>query len=49
MGIELSKELMNLMDRPSFGHLATLILDGSPYSAPVWLGISFWSLRKGAL
>jgi PPOX class probable F420-dependent enzyme len=38
MGIELSKELKNLVDRPNFGHLATLMPDGSPHSAPVWLG-----------
>ncbi len=38
MGIELSKEVKNLVDRPNFGHLATLMPDGSPHSAPVWLG-----------
>jgi pyridoxamine 5'-phosphate oxidase-like protein len=25
-------------DRPNFAHLATLMLDGSPQSAPVWVG-----------
>ena len=38
MGIELSKYVRKLIDRPNFGHLATLMLDGSPHSAPVWLG-----------
>ena len=38
MGIELPKEVKNLVDRPNFGHLATLMPDGSPHSAPVWLG-----------
>jgi|ERR1700682_1519332 len=38
MGIELSKDVRKLIDRPNFGHLATLMPDGSPHSAPVWLG-----------
>jgi PPOX class probable F420-dependent enzyme len=27
-----------LLDRPNFAHLATLMPDGSPQSAPVWVG-----------
>lgn len=38
MGMELSKEVKNLVDGPNFGQLATLMPDGSPESAPVWLG-----------
>ena len=38
MGIELSKDVRKLIDRPNFGHLATLMPDGSPHTAPVWLG-----------
>jgi len=27
-----------LVDRPNFAHLATIMPDGSPHSAPVWIG-----------
>jgi len=37
MGIPLSKEMKGLIDRPNFAHLATLMLGGSPHSAPVWI------------
>ena len=37
MGIPLSDELKKLVDRPNFAHLATIMLDGSPHSAPVWI------------
>jgi PPOX class probable F420-dependent enzyme len=37
MGMPLSEELKNLIDRPNFAHLATLMSDGSPHSAPVWI------------
>lgn len=37
MAIALSDEIKNLIDRPNFGHLATLMPDGSPHSAPVWI------------
>jgi PPOX class probable F420-dependent enzyme len=37
MGISLSDETKNLIDRPNFAHLATLMSDGSPHSAPVWI------------
>ena len=38
MGIALSSEIKALIDRPNFAHLATLLPDGSPQSAPVWVG-----------
>jgi Pyridoxamine 5'-phosphate oxidase len=38
MGIALSDDAKQLFDRPNFAHLATIISDGSPHSAPVWLG-----------
>jgi PPOX class probable F420-dependent enzyme len=38
MGIALSDEAKGLLDRPNFAHLATLMSDGSPHSAPVWVG-----------
>lgn len=31
-------EVKNLIDRPNFAHLATLMSDGSPQSVPVWIG-----------
>ncbi len=34
----LSAEVTQLMDRPNFAHLATLMSDGSPQSVPVWIG-----------
>jgi PPOX class probable F420-dependent enzyme len=34
----LSSDIRQLLDRPNFAHLATLMLDGSPQSAPVWVG-----------
>ncbi|MGA7909518.1 MAG: PPOX class F420-dependent oxidoreductase [Candidatus Sulfotelmatobacter sp.] len=34
----LSAEAKNLIDRPNFAHLATLMPDGSPQSVPVWVG-----------
>ena len=38
MGIALSSEVKQLVDGPNFGHLATIMPDGSPHSAPVWIG-----------
>ena len=35
----LSAEVKQLMDRPNFAHLATLMPDGSPQSVPVWIGL----------
>jgi PPOX class probable F420-dependent enzyme len=37
MGILLSDEIRRLIDRPNFGHLATIMADGSPHSAPIWM------------
>src|SRR5207245_3123839 len=37
-GISLSDEIRQLLDRPNFAHLATLMPDGSPQSVPVWIG-----------
>jgi PPOX class probable F420-dependent enzyme len=34
----LSAEIKRLLDRPNFAHLATVMADGSPQSAPVWVG-----------
>jgi PPOX class probable F420-dependent enzyme len=38
MAIALSPEVKQLIDRPNFAHLATLMPDGSPQSVPVWSG-----------
>ncbi len=38
MPIPLSDEIKQLLDRPNFAHLATLMPDGSPQSVPVWIG-----------
>ena len=38
MAIALSPEVKQLIDRPNFAHLATLMADGSPQSVPVWIG-----------
>jgi PPOX class probable F420-dependent enzyme len=37
MAINLSPEIHELIDRPNFAHLATLMSDGSPQSVPVWI------------
>ena len=34
----LSADAKQLIDRPNFAHLATLMADGSPQSVPVWIG-----------
>jgi PPOX class probable F420-dependent enzyme len=38
MPVDLSAEVKQLIDRPNFAHLATLMPDGSPQSVPVWIG-----------
>ena len=38
MGIALSDEIKALLDGPNFAHLSTLMPDGSPQCAPVWVG-----------
>ena len=37
MSIPLSDEIKALLDRPNYAHLATLMPDGSPHAAPVWV------------
>ena len=37
MANALSAEIKTLFDRPNVAHLATLMADGSPQSAPVWV------------
>ncbi|HXZ80809.1 MAG TPA: PPOX class F420-dependent oxidoreductase [Terriglobales bacterium] len=34
----LTDQIVALLDRRNFAHLATIMPDGSPHSAPVWLG-----------
>jgi PPOX class probable F420-dependent enzyme len=38
MATPLSADIKALIDGPNFAHLATLLPDGSPQSAPVWVG-----------
>lgn len=38
MPTPLSAEIKQLVDRPNFAHLATLMPDGSPSSTPIWVG-----------
>jgi PPOX class probable F420-dependent enzyme len=38
MSTALSSDAKQLIDRPNFAHLATLMPDGSPQSVPVWVG-----------
>ena len=38
MPVTLSPEVKQLIDRPNFAHLATLMPDGSPHATPVWVG-----------
>jgi PPOX class probable F420-dependent enzyme len=38
MSIALSPEVRSLIDRRNFAHLATILPDGSPQVAPVWIG-----------
>ena len=37
MGVNLSPGTKALIDRPNFAHLATVMKDGAPHSAPVWI------------
>ncbi len=34
----ISLEVKQLVDRPNFAHLSTLMPDGAPQSVPVWIG-----------
>jgi len=38
MPIPLAAEVKQLIDRPNFAHLGTLMPDGSPQCVPVWVG-----------
>ena len=38
MPARLSPEVIRLLDGRNFAHLATVMPDGSPHSAPVWIG-----------
>jgi len=38
MSETLSADAKQLIDRPNFAHLATLMPDGSPQAVPVWIG-----------
>jgi PPOX class probable F420-dependent enzyme len=38
MGIALSNQIRRLLDGRNFVHLATIMPDGSPHSAAVWVG-----------
>jgi len=38
MPVALSAEVKQLIDRPNFAHLCTLMPDGSPNATPVWIG-----------
>ena len=39
MPTPLAPDVRALLDEPNFAHLATLMPDGSPQSAPVWVGV----------
>ena len=39
MAMALSADLRALLEEPNFVHLASLLPDGSPQSAPVWVGV----------
>jgi PPOX class probable F420-dependent enzyme len=38
MGKPLNEDIRRLLDAPNFGHLATLMDDGSPKVEPTWVG-----------
>ena len=38
MAIALTADIVRLVDARNFAHLATIMGDGSPHSAPVWVG-----------
>jgi PPOX class probable F420-dependent enzyme len=37
--VMLSADVRALLEEPNFAHLASLLPDGSPQSAPVWVGV----------
>ena len=38
MALPLSADIKQLLDRPNFVHLSTVMADGAPQSVPVWVG-----------
>jgi PPOX class probable F420-dependent enzyme len=38
MATALTADIIRLVDARNFAHLATIMRDGSPHSAPVWIG-----------
>lgn len=38
MAISLSADITRVIDGRNFAHVATIMSDGSPHSAPVWIG-----------
>jgi len=36
---ELTEEVRDLLEAPNYGHVATLMPDGSPHSVAVWVGV----------
>ena len=38
MAVVFSDEVRALIDGPNFAHLATVLADGAPHVAPVWIG-----------
>jgi len=36
---ELSDDIRALFEGPNFGHMATVMPDGSPHTVPVWVGL----------
>lgn len=38
MAISLSADITRMIDGRNFAHVATIMSDGSPHSAPVWIG-----------
>lgn len=39
MGVRLSDEQREVLKRPNYGHIATLMPDGSPHVSPVWIDV----------
>jgi PPOX class probable F420-dependent enzyme len=37
MSVQIPKEYTDLFNKPAFGHLVTLMRDGSPQVSPVWV------------
>ncbi len=39
MAEELDSKTLEILERPNFAHLATVMPDGSPQVTPVWIGV----------